>query len=242
MTAIRVERQALGHDRPQPPGHPLRDPHVEARRDLPLDRRGVVEVGEGKASGQHLVRDQREAVDVAAGVEWMSGEQFGRLVGERTGGAPGLLRRHVDRDAEVGKHRVAAVVEKNVDRLHVAVCPAGDVDRVERGGDLPRPGNRPRDGHAAPVRVAQLLGQRAARHQLGDDKHRAARVVANVEDLEDVGMLQARDQPRLVEEVVAVALGEFHGHVAADERVMGEPHVALGPPADLPLDAVAAVE
>ena len=103
-------------------------------------RIAVETVKRGKAH-EALIEQHADGVEVGAAVQRLSHRLFGRHVMRSahcaaTDGEPAVeLRR---RDAKVGEHRVAVVVEQHVVGLHVAVHHALPVRVVERRADLRR--------------------------------------------------------------------------------------------------------
>src|SRR6185503_1502002 len=89
---------------------------------------------EGPATGEELVEDEAERVDVAARRDLAAGELLGRHVGRRAR-AQRLARR--PGEAEVGDPDLAAAVEHDVRRLQIAVDDAAVVRRGESRANLP---------------------------------------------------------------------------------------------------------
>ena len=149
-------------------------------------------------------------------------------------------------DAEVAHlHEVglaAPLDEHDVARLEVAVDDALGVGLVERGHDLRH------DSHDARERqrevVAKDLREIAAREQLHGDVERAVGVLARVDDLDRVRVVQFRGALRLALEaphellvVHEVGVQHLHGDGLAERELLALVHVAHRPLADQLLDA-----
>jgi hypothetical protein len=182
----------------------------------------VVEAGLGEQLPQH----DAEGVDVAAGVEDVAGELLRRHVGDLALDGPRAGAHRLHRragHAEVGHLHVAGPPHEDVRRRHVTVHDAQGLLRLgvdgamgmveperrthrdpgrvlERQGDAPLPGPVQQDADVDTVDVLE-------------DHEGLVVGLAEVDDADDVGMLQARPQPGLVEEHadgvgVALELGE----------------------------------
>jgi hypothetical protein len=125
---------------------------------------------------------------------------------------------------------LAVVGEDGVGRLDVAMEHAAAV-----GGGQPARQRQAEGQHLVAVERQLELIERTPRHELGDEVG-AAVDLADAVDRDDVGMRQARDRPRLDEEVLSrqiarLALGdELDGDGAIEEQVVGQidlAHAAL---------------
>ena len=185
---------------------------------------------EGQLSGEHEVEGDAERVDVRPRTDRsaLAHRLLGRHVvrrahdlaghGELRAGGPVLreaevgqddavLREHALRRRERGFRVVgllrggglAARLHDDVVRLHVAVGDAVDVRVVEREGDVARDAGGGPQGEVA-VDLHELV-ERVA----GDELHRVERralVHAEVEDLDDVLVVEPRDDVRLALEAL----------------------------------------
>ncbi len=186
-------------------GHRLHDHGLERGRDgrvgdarehglvahvLGRDRHGGV-AGEGRPPDRHLVEDDAERVDVAAGVDALAFGLLGREVRGRAHDGAGLgealLGVDGPGDAEVGDLDLAVGGDQHVARLHVAVHDAVAVGegkgRRDAGADLGDLVGRQL------LRVAQDGRERASVDVLHHDEVDAV-VLAPVEDGDDVGVGQ----------------------------------------------------
>src|SRR5687767_5984758 len=236
----------------------LRDDAIELRRDpdarapqrggraLEPQTQQVIRLDtlERRPAGEELVRDEAEAVDVAA--------RRGRLPLNALGGdvprGPYELALRLavrrGRDAEVGELRDPRLGADDVRGLHVEVQYAGGVRSVERGGDL-------RDETRGLVRrqraaLRDELAQRLPAHELHDHV-RVVAFLAFVEDGDDVRMCYRGGSPRLLREALAervVGLGaeQLHRDVAVEALVAREPHIRGAAAVDVLHEAVAAAD
>src|SRR5438128_1434616 len=184
----------------------VQDDLLEGRRDLGTQasrrRRVVVQLGahrrvdvvalERHLAGQHLVEDDAQAVEIAAGVSPLPLHLLGGHVvrGADRLGQPRprhLPERRVERDAEVDELHAAVRRDHDVLGLEVAVGDAVIVQVDERVGDLDREPGRGRDGEAAlaPQAVAEQLPLDVLHRQV------EAALLARAEDLDHGGMIQA---------------------------------------------------
>ena len=179
---------------------------------------------ERRAAAHHLVHDDAERVEVAAGI----GDGALRLLGREVGGGPhhraGLgepgVRAGVGDagDAEVGHLHVARLRHEDVAGLHVAVHDAVAMGEAERGGDLGGHVRRPGGGQL--LLGPQDVGQGPAVHVLHHDEVRAA-LLPPVVDGDDVGVGQVGGGLRLPAEA---------GHEAGVGGELGEEHLDRHPP------------
>jgi len=156
---------------------------------------------EGQPRRQQLVPDDGERVKVALGVERLAH----RLLGGDVGGGAGdhaarrerLLAEHLG-EAEVGQDRLQLRVEEDVRRLHVAVQHALLVGVVEGLAERPEEGKGLAGGQR---RLRHPVIERPVRHVL-DDHVGLPRVLAEVEDGQDMAVAQAGNRARLALEPI----------------------------------------
>ena len=186
---------------------------VENSRDR---RRRRVALKRGTA-GDHLVQQGAEREDVAASVERLAVDLFGRHVWQGAGNRASADERRRRRTSSVAarcplgepevEQRGAGGSQHHVAGLEIAMHEAVLVRVSERVGRLRRDldrvvrGNRP---------SGQAAGQRFAFHQFHDEVIEAA-VVAHVEDAADVRVVEARDRLRLAMEQLAPLVAQAVG-------------------------------
>ena len=231
-------------------GHVAGDPHLGNGGDEPLGDDGLGRgAGEGRLSGQHLVQDAGQAVEIGAAVHvGRAGGLLGAHVGRRAHHHAGLGERGVGAqrlaDAEVGHHG-RPFVQQDVLGLDVPVDHLVAVGVVERGGDLPGDGQRLGQGQL-PLAL-EPLPQRAAFH-VGHDVEEEAAGLAGIVDRQDVGVGQAGGELDLAEEPVGadggreVGAEDFQGDLAVVAEVLGQEHDGHPALAELALEDVAAGE
>ena len=171
-------------------------------------------VAEWMLPRDHLREHHAEGEQIGARVEWTALHLFGRHVRGRADDPAlhGQLSGGIDRRLVSGGHRVETLGETEVHDLHVTMIGHHDVGRLqvpmeksaavrllERFGDLPGQPQRLRQRQPA---GAQLVVQRLAGDVLHHEKERLA-VLANLEDLADVGVIDRRDRHRLATEALA---------------------------------------
>ena len=233
--------------------HGLAD-HPDRRGRLlqvPRDHGLHVRPVEGRLSGQHLVRDAGERVDVAASVELaLAGGLLGAHVVRRADRGARLrqplpdLRADRVRDPEVGDERLAPR-EQDVLRLDVAVHDAVLVRVRERVRDLPGEPQGLVDGERllAPEQRAQRVPLHV-RHHAVDVAGRLPRVVEG----EDVRVLQRGRDADLAQEAVGgesgdqIRMEDLDRDVALVAEVAREVDDRRRAPAQLPLEAIAVLE
>ena len=203
----------LGHRVPYPRGR--RRPLGHHLGDDGLHRRP----GEGRLSGQHLVADAAQGVDVGTGGDLAFAHCLlwrhvvgrpQREAGFRHPGAAGLG--HRERDAEVG-HQRPAIVQQDVLGLDVAVDDAVAVGVVQRRGDFS--GQPHGVGNGQQLLACQPVPQRFALdegHDVEEKGHRTKvegrRMIrfalrpwtfdhSRIEEWQDMRMLQIRRGPDL---------------------------------------------
>ncbi len=184
-------------------GHRLGDVGEQGcRRGVGLERH---------APGQHLVGDDRH------------GRHVLRRPHHGARARQAAHRAHQLGEAEVGQHRSPVGVEQDVRGLDVAVQDAVRM-RVAESARYPL---QQRHHFLQVHRGAHPFGERAALDQLEHEEGNPV-LVAEVEDLEDVGMLETGDRPRLLLEPLAIGrfVGEDVGqdldrHVAIEGGVVG---------------------
>jgi hypothetical protein len=166
--------------------------------------------GERRASGQHLEQDRADGKQIGARVDDVTGSLLRRHVARRAdcharAGQPGG---RAERAFELGTGEAeveqldAVRRQEHVRRLEVAVDQAAVVQRRQRGEHAERDRQRVRDAERAAL---QAIGQRLALEQLHGDEQRA-RILADLVDLADVRMVDARRRPRLAPEALARGL------------------------------------
>ena len=186
-------------DRPGEVGAPLRE---RGRRihDLPgnHDSRGP---GKRRIPGQHLVGDDPQGVEIAAGVDLFAGRllrtHVGRSTHHRVGAGRPLASVHQPRDAEIGEQgpgRVGRAFEDDVLRLEVAMHHAGAGRGIHRSGDLAGDGNGER--HRKPSLPLEPLPQGFALEEIHDVVEMPFALPGGVHR-HDVGVTDPRDQTGL---------------------------------------------
>ena len=205
------------------------------------DRGHVGALAEGQRAGEAFEEQAAERVLVGAAVELVAADLLGRHVVDGAhelpvGGVGAVAGVREPEVGEVGVIAVALLVEQDVARLDVAVHQPAPVGGVERFGDLRGDGDGP------------LGAERSAGSQQGlevgavDVAHRdeqPAIDLAGVVDGDDVRVVEARRQPRLVQEplaealVLREALGQhLERHRAAQTHVAREVDLAHAAPSD----------
>ena len=235
------------------------------RRDPPRGRgrRGVeVELAQGEhvvalergLADQHLKQHAAERVDIGACVDLRAAELLGRHVHRRAQDCPGRGGRQLDAVDELGDPEIddlGALApgdlvigdQEDVGGLEIAVQ---DADRVSRGHgarDLPRHPQRRHHGER-PV-VVDRVAEGLAVQQLHDDVGSAIVGEAEVEDLDDPGVIDRGGGPRLGEEAIdEVGLRrhprrhDLDRRAALDQQVFTDVHRAHAAGGDLARDAV----
>lgn len=150
------------------------------------------------AAGQHLPRDQSEAVHVDARVEIGAVDLFGGHVGrsaERdTGNRQRGVRRHRPGEAEIGEQSASVAVDEDVFRLHVAVDDAVPVRGVERAADFAYDLRGVfRD---EPALLLDPLLQRLTDDVGHDDREAGRTEIEHRAHGDDVGIVELGDKPR----------------------------------------------
>ena len=146
---------------------------------------------EGRATGEALVEQGAEGVEVGSGVDVPAERLFRRHVGHRA--HDHALGREAGGVGDGGEPEVtelgrAVVGQPDVGRLEVAVDDAPAVGVIERLADLFGDPDGLVDGESAVLGPVQEVVHRAARHVLADDE-RPAVLLADVVDGDDVGMV-----------------------------------------------------
>jgi hypothetical protein len=192
--------------------------------------------GEGEAPGGQLVGHDAQGVQVGAGVHWavvalLRGHVLGRAHDHAGGGVPGAGRGVAKLgDAEVHQlHEVvlaAALHQEHVVGFQVAVDDAAPMGAVERVAELQEDVDRHRERNLA---AAHPAGEGLAVQVLHDDVVAGRRKQREVEDADDVLVADEVHRPGLVVEAPhQLGAGghglvqELDGHLAADDRVLGE--------------------
>ena len=198
-------------------------------------------------SGEQLVEDDAQAVDVGAGIDAvpLAAGLFRAHVGRRAGQLGAGAEVHIaQRQAEVCHHGPALFVEQDVGRLDVAVDQAAAVGVVQGFGHLGDEGCRFRaGGPGLPQPGPQIL----AGDELGNHVAEAVGGPAHVVDGHDARVVQGRQHAGLGQEGLdvgrrgdAVAVRHLDGHVALQVVVVGLVDHAEGAGAEPGRDAVAA--
>ena len=179
-------------------------------------------------SGQHLVEDDPQRVDVGLLGHVVAERLLGRdVVGraQHPAGGGQALSLHRARDPEVGHLGPPVAIDQHVLRLDVPVHELVQVRALERPPDLDRVGHGLRDGQ--PAEAPDALLERLALHVLEDDVGRAV-VLAGVDHGDHVGMVHLRHGARLAPkalELVRVArhvpVHELDRHMALERGVEG---------------------
>jgi hypothetical protein len=191
--------------------------------------------GKRDGAGYGLHQDQRQRVDVGAGVDDAPHLLGGGVAGGAEHGPGGLRPAGLGQrpgQAEVGQPGGAVLVEEEVGRLHVAVDEPPGVGVVEAGGDLAADGGGLGRGQSvAPVEEAP---EAAALEEFEDHEWRL--VFAPVVDSDDVGVVQGRRHLRLgaeaAEEPGVVGQGgvkDLDGHLPLEPHVPGRVDAPAGP-------------
>ena len=196
---------------------------------------GVGLAEERDATGEALVQHQPQRVQVGSPVELAAADLLGRQVlgrahhdvvaGEVVAGGVGEALG----DAEVGEQDAPVRGDQDVAGLDVAVDQAGLVGGVERGGDAAADVHR--QVRAEPLLLVEQLAQALAVDQL-HDHGLAAAVGDGVVDGHDVRVVQPGDGDGLTAEPLGDdrvggqrRLEQLDGHVAGQQRVVGQPHL-----------------
>ena len=228
----------------------LRGPHRLVVHDHLAQR--PVASRERPLVGEELVQHDAGGEEIRAVVDRQPLHLLRRHVGGRPHhgahlGAVGAVRVLDLRHAEVHQLRAALPVEHDVGRLDVAVDDAGLVRVVERAQELAH------EAHELPGLEAQVVVEAVlevlAADELHDDEGDVA-LLAEIVDLDDVRMIEARDRLRLLLEPDRILARHLFVEVALDDgldrdravqlRVERLVHHAHRPAADLALQLVAA--
>ncbi len=205
---------------------------------------------EGPLAREHLVDHDAEREDVAAAVEILAFDLFGRQVlraaHHRAGhGQLGALAGHLG-DAEVGDLHPAGAVEQDVAGLDVAVDDALAVGVVEGVGGLAGDAQ-----HVAQTQArsgVEAAGEVDALDELEGEIEETLGL-AGVEQGDDVGMQEAAGGPGLAQQALLAVVDLLRpadeadgldGELAVDLRIFGEIDLAHRAGAEKPDDAVAA--
>ena len=188
-----------------------------------VDGREVRLAGERLAAGQALEGDTGERVLIRPAVGGIALDLLRRDVADGAGDDAGLQRHRqrgaAAREPEVGQLRAVAV-DEDVGGLDVTVDEARDVGGVERIGDRRQQAQRGRV-------VRRIRRQALLERPAGDVAHRqvdVAVVLARRVDRDDRRMLEARCEPRLLQQRRVGRSEEFHRQLAIERLVAGQEH------------------
>lgn len=182
--------------------------------------------------GEGLVEDRPEGVEVAPGIDRLTPHLLGRHVGRRSDDDPGLGELTVGRprlgDAEVEHLCLEAGSvrdEEDVVGLDVAVDDAGAVGGVERPADV---AGEQGDLSGSPrAESVDHVGEAHPGEVLHDEEGRAVVQLSRVEDRDDAGVVDLRDDPRLpLESQPRAGVAEPVGADQLEDDVAPEPLVA----------------
>ena len=156
---------------------------------------------ESLRTGEHLVKDDTEGEDIAAGIELLPERLLRAHVGRRAGDlrvgqrfGPG------NRDAEVRQiGHAAGVIDEDVCRFDVAVDEAGAVGVGVMEGTSHRGGNPRRLLRRGPAAL-EAFAERRPVDVLADDENRPVIETSNVIDADEVVELECRRGFRLAQE------------------------------------------
>jgi hypothetical protein len=217
------------------------------------DRLGV----DGQVTGEHLVHDDAQGIDVRGGADHGAGAaglfraHVRRRAHDQTGGrlvlaAHGRIEQFGHAEVEDLDDRArGAFDDEDVVRLEIAVDDAGVVGGVEGRGDLPHQfdGVVDADGAAG----FHVTGELDAFEELHDQVEPAVGELAEVEHLDDVRIVDLVDGLGFGHEAVGhLGVGRERGHqdldgdLAADVRVLAEEDLAHGARAEQRFDLVIA--
>ena len=210
---------------------------------------GVEQLHQGLAverddPGQHLVGDGRQRVAVGGRADLVSGDLFRRHVRRSAGSYPRhrLQRRTLKEfgKSEIRQDRSAFIRQQDVGRLDIPMDDAMAVRVIKPGGDPPEVFQ---GGGQVDRPMRHRVGQAAARDVL-DDHVGGALKVAEVVDVDDVGVAELGDRLGLVAEAgdrIDVGCDRLHDLDRAGPlqlRVIGAIDDAHRPLADEILDLV----
>ena len=200
----------------------------------------------GGPAGQQLVQDRAQGVDVGERPDLL-GLALGLLGGHVAGRAQDRVGRRqaasVQRlgQAEVGDLGRAVGGQQDVARLQVAM----DDSMPVRLGDAARPASRPARPPAGPARACRRASVQAAALDVLQLEERQAVGLADVVDLDDVGVLQPGDRLGLGQEAdrcfgpAWAPPGSSSGAGAIQQDLTGLVHHAHAATAQLAQDLVA---
>jgi hypothetical protein len=212
---------------------------------------------ERQLSGEHLVQDHAEAVDVGSRVEVALARRLFRAHVRRSAHRqPGLrqplLAGGADRarDAEIGEDGLVAL-EQDVLRLDVAVDHSVGVGVVQRAQHLAGDLKRVIDGKLAlPVKPLTEALPIYVRHGVPELVGAVGSPCAGagIEDRQDVGMLEPGGDPDLVEEALGpecgrqIGMQHLEGYRAVVPQIVGEIDGRHTAPANLAVEPVASFQ
>jgi hypothetical protein len=217
--------------------------------DLRQGRRHRSALVERAATGEQLVRDDAEGVEVGGAGGGLAEGLLGREVVRRAEHLAGLgVSRPVDGagDAEVGELHRAVGHDEDVRGLDVAVDDAGLVGRPE--GERGLRHDRPYLARVEGALALDEVGQRLTGDELHDEVGEVV-LLAVVEDSGDVDVREVGGVQRLVaeaerEDLLVVQAGpkDLHRDLALEDAVAGLPDVAHAPGRDAGGQRVAVTE
>ena len=185
---------------------------------MAADDRHRVLARKRRLSGEQLVEERAERVEVRAGIGGPAQRLLGRQVGDRADEHPldRGARAAVGREAEVAEPRGTVVAQPYVRGLEITVDDPAPVRVLERAAEVDGDLNRPVELELAPGAVVEHALQVAATDVLADDERDPA-VLARVEDPDDVRMIaELQHRPRLAAGAREHGLGDVLGVVDGD--------------------------
>ena len=177
---------------------------------------------ERRAAGEHLEQDRAGGEAVGPRIDRLAVHLLGRHVPRRPhhdaaasqadGGLAGLL--HLGPGQSEIEQLDAVARDEHVGRLEIAMDDAARVDRAKRGEHLRRDRYRLGDAERA---ARQPLGERLAFEQFHREEQVVA-ILADVVDLADVRMIDARGRARLPPQSLPgrLVLSETQNHLQRD--------------------------
>ena len=213
------------------------------------DERYGVASDEGRPSGEELVEQGPEGVEIGRGADLAAERLLGGHVGDGAdhhpfAGDPGVVGH--DRQTEVPEAGLPVLGEPDVGGLEVPVNDAAGVGVLEGGGELAGDADGVGDGQTVIVGPVEQILDGAAGHELAHDEGPAL-VVSDVVDGDDVGVVTeerhrlglATDahQPGFVQ---TLGLHRGQGDLAPQRRVVGGIDALAAAFTEKPPDQIAA--